>query len=312
MNYHTKYAEKRGIETKNIRKENMMDKKILKKIETAQKNEITEYFIYLKLSESVKNQHNKEILKRISDEELGHYHYWKKQTQKEIVPNRWEVWKYYWISKIFGITFGIKLMENAEKNAQTFYQEIVRVIPEIQKIIDDEEKHEKEIIGLIEEEKLKYIGSIVLGLNDALVELTGTLAGLTLALQNNRLIAVAGLVTGIAAALSMAASEYLSQKHETTEENNPLKASIYTGIAYIFTVLFLILPYFIFSNYFISLGATIFNAILIIFFFNFYIAVAKGLSFKKRFLEMALISLAVSAISFFIGYILKIVIGISI
>jgi len=57
---------------------------------------------------------------------------------------------------------------------------------------------------LIEEKRLEYTGSIVLGLNDALVEMTGALAGLTLALQNTRLIALSGLVTGIAAASDIA------------------------------------------------------------------------------------------------------------
>ena len=51
---------------------------------------------------------------------------------------------------------------------------------------------------MIDEEKLKYIGAVVLGMNDALVELTGTLAGLTLALQNEKLVGVAGLITGVA------------------------------------------------------------------------------------------------------------------
>ena len=47
---------------------------------------------------------------------------------------------------------------------------------------------------------------MVLGLNDALVELTGTIAGLTFVLTNTTLIAMAGIITGIAATLSMAAS----------------------------------------------------------------------------------------------------------
>ena len=53
---------------------------------------------------------------------------------------------------------------------------------------------------------------MVLGLNDALVELTGTLAGLTFALANARLVALAGIITGIAATLSMAASNYLAER----------------------------------------------------------------------------------------------------
>ena len=50
------------------------------------------------------------------------------------------------------------------------------------------------------------MGSVVLGLNDELVEFTGALAGFTLALSDHRLIALTGSITGIAAALSMASS----------------------------------------------------------------------------------------------------------
>ena len=148
------------------------------------------------------------------------------------------------------------------------------------------------------------MGSIVLGLNDALVELTGALAGLTFALQNTRVIALAGLITGIAASFSMAASEYLSLKSEGQGER-ALKASVYTGLAYIFTVIFLILPYLLISNYFICLAVTLAIALLIILFFNYYISIAKDYSFKKRFLEMALLSFGVAAVTFTIGFLIR-------
>ena len=53
-------------------------------------------------------------------------------------------------------------------------------MPSAKEIVEDEDKHEQELIDLIDEERLRYVGSIVLGLNDALVELTGALAGLHL------------------------------------------------------------------------------------------------------------------------------------
>jgi len=175
----------------------------------------------------------------------------------------------------------------------------------------DENEHEQELIGLIDEERLQYTGSVVLGLNDALVELTGALAGFTLALQNTRLIALTGAITGIAAALSMASSEYLSTKAEETGKH-PVKASVYTGAAYIFTVLVLIAPYLIFENYFLCLAITLGLGLVIIASFNYYIAVAKDLSFRKRFLEMAGLSLGVAAVSFLVGFLLRRVTGIEI
>ena len=247
---------------------------IKKIILVSQKNEITEYFIYNKLSKIVKDPHNKDILEKIAKDELKHYNFWKKYTDIDIKPQKLTIWKYYLISRIFGITFGIKLMERGEEKAQEIYGKISEEIPEAKDIVNDEDEHEKYLIEMIDEERLRYIGSVVLGLNDALVELTGTLAGLTLALQNTKLIAMAGLITGTAASLSMAASEYLSTKSEENTKD-PFRASSYTGAAYILTVLFLIFPYLIFSSYYISLGITILNAIIVIFTFTYYLMFDK-------------------------------------
>ncbi len=275
-----------------------------------QKSELTEYYIYNLLASNIKNHHNVRILKKVAEDEKRHYEFWKSYTHSDVKPDRWKIIKYYIISRLFGLTFGIKLMERGEEQAQTSYKLLEHIIPEVKKIIKDEHAHEKELYILLEEEHLQYVGSVVLGLNDALVELTGTLAGLSFALANTRLIALAGLITGISAALSMAASEYLSNKAEDAKD--ALKSAIYTGIAYIITVMLLIIPYFLVSHYLGALVITIAIALLIIFFFNYYIAIAKDLNFKKRFSEMALISIGVACISFVIGFVIKKYIGIDI
>jgi len=282
----------------------MTDQKFKNYLLTAQKNEITEHFIYLKLAKTIKDPHNQEVLEAIANDELKHYHYWEGLTEASVKPSQYKIKKYFLIAKILGLTFGIKLMENGEKQAQVNYERILQFLPDARFIKEDEEKHEKHLINLIDEERLIYMGSVVLGLNDALVELTGALAGYTLAFQNARLIAMAGLITGIAASFSMAASEYISTKTEETAKN-PLKASVYTGIAYVLAVFLLILPFLVFGQPLVSLLITILIAILIIYLFNFYISVAKEISFKKRFLEMALISLGVAALSFGIGFLVS-------
>ncbi|MGQ9844094.1 MAG: VIT1/CCC1 transporter family protein [Spirochaetota bacterium] len=275
-----------------------------------QKSEMTEYHIYNLLASKIKNHHNARILKKVAEDEKKHYEFWKSYTHSDIKPDRLKIIKYYIVSRLFGLTFGIKLMERGEEEAQIAYKSLESIIPELKKIIKDEHAHEKELYILLEEEHLQYVGSMVLGLNDALVELTGTLAGLSFALANTRLIAVAGLITGIAAALSMGASEYLSSK--TEEATDALKSAVYTGITYIITVVLLIIPYFVASHYLVALIITLTIALLIIFLFNYYIAIAKDLDFKKRFIEMAIISLGVSSISFAIGFFIKKYIGIDV
>lgn len=262
-----------------------------------QKNEITEHVIYKILARQDKSK-NSEILTKISNEELSHYERIRSLTKVDAKPNWFKVVWYITIAKILGLTFALKLMEKGEEKAQKNYSVDQEDI--FKELIADEKAHEEQLLKLIDEEKLDYIGSMVLGLNDALVELTGALAGLTLAIQKTSIVALSGMITGIAAALSMSASDYLSRKSEGGEKK-PLKSALYTGIAYIFTVLFLTFPYLVLKNPFAALSLTIMNAILVIFIFTFFVSVVKDQSFKRNFLEMFSISIGVASVSFFIG-----------
>ncbi len=276
-----------------------------------QRVEITEHHIYLLLAKSAHPIENRQVLETIAGDELRHYHDWKGFTGQDVAPFRIIVWFYTLIGRILGFTFGIKLMERGEERALANYGELRPVIPEIEKWIQDEDEHEQALIKMLDEERLHYAGSIVLGLNDALVELTGALAGLTLAFQNTKLIALSGIVTGVAAAMSMAVSEYLSTRSEQTDRQ-PLPAAIYTGVAYVVTVALLILPYLLIKNYYVDLVLALSIAVLIIAAFNYYISVAKDEPFRQRFLEMAGLSLGVAAISFVIGFVLKKVMGVQV
>ena len=267
-----------------------------------QRNEITEYYVYGRLSRLARGE-NKEIIQKIADDEKRHYQMLYDQTKIEVKPSRWLIFKYIMLSRIFGLTFAIKLMEKGEEIAQATYERVKDSAPPIKVLLADEHRHEKDLVDMIEEEKLNYMGSVVLGLNDALVELTGALAGLSFVLQNTKLIALAGLITGIAASFSMAASEYLSTKSEGNK--NSLKSALYTGLAYIITVLFLIFPFLTLADYRGALGWTLVNAIAVIAIFTYFSAVTKDLRFKKLFGEMFIISLGVAAFSFGISIVLK-------
>jgi len=287
-----------------------IDDETMKKILIDQQDEINAYHAYTKIAGFVKDEHNKTVILQVAKDELRHYERLKEVTQKKVKPQKHKVLFYYWITRLLGLTFGIKLFEQGESKGIENYSLINEQFTFMDEIIEDEERHETELINMIDEERLNYMGSVVLGLNDALVELTGALAGYTFAFQNTRLIALTGLITGISASFSMAASEYLSTRQEGG--NNAGKSALYTGIAYIFTVFSLIIPFLIISNPYISLITTLIIAVLIIFFFNYYLSVAKSLNFKKRFFEMATISIGVAGISFLIGVLVKQFIGIEI
>ncbi|MBF0387765.1 MAG: VIT1/CCC1 transporter family protein [Candidatus Omnitrophica bacterium] len=288
-----------------------MNDVIKQKVLSAQSNELTEALIYQQLAAIVRWPEHREILLRISREEEAHALVLKGLTGQEIAADKWRVLWYVTISRVFGLNFGLRLMESQEGLAQEVYEALKAEHPGIEQLFKDEQSHEKELLNMIDEERLKYIGAVVLGLNDALVELTGALAGFTLALQDMKLIAIAGTITGIAASLSMASSSYLSVKQDP-DGKDPFKSALYTGLAYVATVLFLIWPYLFFSNMFFALGVALANAVVIILVATFYISVAKGVSFRKRFLEMAGLSLSVAAINFGIGLLVRKAFGIDV
>ena len=277
----------------------------------AQKEEITAYQIYSQLARQTRNEGNSAVLQQIAGDELRHYELWITYTGEEVAPDKWKIRKFYWLSRILGLTFGLKMMEREEDKSQVNYSRLVAEIPEALELAEEEDIHEKELIGMIEEEHLKYLGSIVLGLNDALIEILGTLAGLTFALQNTRLVALAGTITGIAGALSMASSEYLSNKTEG-KLNEAVKSALFTGLAYVIAVVMLIVPYMVFASPFVALLVAVFNSLLIVFLFTFYLSVTNDQPFGKRFTEMAVISVGVGLISFGLGYLARIFFGIDV
>ena len=276
-------------------------------LEKVQQDELVGTEVYGRLAKLVKDPHNAKILKKIAEDEKHHANIFKKHTGKALKVSKLRVLFYVLVSRIFGLTFGVKLQERGKEAAQKKYTKMFNAIPEMKEIIEAEEKHEAELINLINAKKLSYMSSVVLGLNDALVELTGALAGFTLSIQNSKIIALMGLITGISASLSLAASEYLSIKSEANPEvqQRAVKSAFHTGIAYIITVIALVIPYFLMINYVASLIVTIVIAITIIFIFNFYISVANDYNFKRRFIEMAAISIGVATLSFIIGYLVK-------
>lgn len=276
-----------------------------------QKDEATAVLIYGKLSRLIKDENNSSILKRIASEEAGHYETFSRRTGVEVKPRKLFALSVVLLARILGITFALKLLERAEEAAQAGFMSVIDKYPDLRQTMDEEEKHEKELLEMIEEERLEYVGSMVLGLNDALVELTGALAGLTFAFRDTQLIALSGLITGIAASLSMASSEFLSHRADGMGAR-AAKAALYTGIAYIITVILLVLPYLLLESYISALILTMTVAIFIILVFNFYVSVAKDLSFKKHFLEMAGLSIGVAALSFGIGIIVREVLGVEI
>lgn len=279
-------------------------------IRKMQQSELTESVIYEKIAAFAKGEENRQTLLRLAREEKAHYEIWKKYTGEELKPQRGKVLKYTFLARTLGFTFAVKLMERGEENAQSEYELLAKEVEESVIIKQQEEEHEQALLGMLDEERLQYVGSMVLGLNDALVELTGSLAGFAFALQNNRLIALSGLIVGISATFSMASSEFLAARSEG--RGDALKSCSYTGIAYLLTVVLLIAPYLLFGStqYIPALICMLAVVVLIIAGFTYYTSVAQDQPFKRRFLEMALISIGVAVLSFVVGVLAKKFLGV--
>ncbi len=152
-----------------------------------------------------------------------------------------------------------------------------------------------------------YYGSIVLGISDALIEMTGVLAGLTFALKDLKLVALSGLVTGIAASLSMGASEFLSKRAES-RNSLPIKEALYTSMSYLFVVTILISPYLLIEQerfglepHIFALSLTLCMGVFVVAGFNKWISVKQNQPFFSRFLEMLGILAIVTGVSYAIG-----------
>ena len=289
-----------------------MNKKIspaaMKIVKKMQQNEMTESVIYEKIAKFAKGDENKETLHRLAQEERAHCKIWEQYTGIKMKPQKLKVFLYILTARILGFTFAVKRMEKGEKGAQEEYELLSQEVPESVEIRHQEEEHEHALLQMLDEERLRYVGSMVLGLNDALVELTGSLAGFAFALQNSRLIALSGLIVGISATFSMASSEFLAARSEG--RTDALKSCAYTGVAYLLTVVALIAPYLIFSNYLVAMICMLAVVVLVIAGFSYYIGVAQDQPFGSRFMEMALISIGVAVVSFVVGILAKKFLGV--
>lgn len=268
--------------------------------------------LYAFMAKREKDPENKRLLSQMAADEHRHAVIWEGVSGETVKPSPLRVLWGKVLTVVMGYTFVVKRMQRTEQIGVEAYEDMQRELPQAAAILEDERRHEKELYNMLDEERLHYVGAMVLGLNDALVELTGAIAGVTFALADTKLVAMTGIITGISATLSMAASNYLAERADGNDK--ALKSSLYTGVAYLVTVALLVTPYLLFPNgmYVAAFVVMIATVLLIILFFNYYISVAKEEPFLRRFGEMAIISLSVAVISFGIGLLAKALLGIDV
>lgn len=259
------------------------------------------------------NQRLREMFERAANDELRHYRFWSRivgdcRSRLSMV----KVFLYRVLLLLFGVTITLKVVESMEVDASRIYGDIVRARPELKdyvnRIIEDEKSHEEQFISSLDEGRVRYLGSITLGISDALIELTGIYTGSLGAFENTVNAGLTGLLAGIAASISMGIASYSQAKHEALK--NPRISALYTSVAYIVVVLLLALPYFILNSIATAFIAMMLLAMAIVAYMTFYTAVLHSKKFLREFAESVVLILGVSLLLYILGSVLGRAIGI--
>ncbi len=272
-------------------------------------NELTEHVIYGRLARMERNPANRAALERLSAQERTHYEFWKsllpEATAERIRPRTYATWGIPLLRVIFGVTFITKYLELHEKGAVAAYENIIGTIPEphrarFREIIEDERTHERELIKELKERRVSYIGFIVLGLADAIVEITGVHAGF-LGVTGSTLIAgIAGIIVGFAASISMGSASYLQAKQEPGNQS-PLISGFATWISYFSSVVLLALPYFLIRVMIVAFAVSTSVGIALVAAFTFYGAVVFDRTFWREFGETVALMLGTALLTYLLG-----------
>lgn len=146
-----------------------------------QQSEMTEAAAYHAMASSIKDGHNRETLGKIADEIAAQAHALEKFTDALPQPDNRKVRRYARMARVFGFTFAAKLMDKRKVKVEHHAKKLLDEVPEVEKLEADEHDRDEKLFDLLSEKRLSYVGAMILGMNDAIVEITGTLAGLTLA-----------------------------------------------------------------------------------------------------------------------------------
>lgn len=283
-------------------------------------DEFTDHLVYKKLAAIEKTESNRLMLLRLSEQEQGHFKFWNSYV-KGYQPrvNKFFIFTMVLLRRLLGLTFTIKLLERHEGKVIREYKRFAETLPDqerkkLDSIIADEEEHERFFVSQINESVVKYMSFIALGLADAIVEITGVHAGFLGVTSSTLIAGIAGLVVGVAAAISMASAAYLQSKQVQSNQEqtrSPIISAVSTGIAYISTVVVLALPYFFTEDMAYAFGVSVALAIAMAAFFTFYSSVILEKKFSRELLETVGLTLGTAFATFLFGSWLGSLFGIS-
>jgi len=281
-------------------------------------DEYTDYLTYKRLSEPrmAKTERFAEILKGLSETEHKHYEFWRKYApESESNFSSLRINFVLLLRLLFGITFAVRYLDRHEADVIRRYRSVEHLIPSedrpgFSEMLRDEEEHEREFSQKVETSSVQYISFVVLGLADALVEITGIHAG-SLGIYNSTEIAgLAGVVAGAAASLAMSSAAFAQAKQGFT--GSARLSAIYTGVSYFVTAVILATPYFLTRIMVNALSVSLVFAVIILTSITYYSSVISGKRFARDYAEILGIMFGTTAVLYVLGFFIRLAFGITI
>lgn len=278
-------------------------------------DEFNDSALYKRLSTTVaEDSPFASVLKQLSATEDKHYEFWKKYApeEKPKVDGLRLAWVLF-LRRVLGLTFASRYLDRREASTVKEYQAIAGLIPvedkaAFEEMVADEQEHEKEFAQRVESNTVRYISFVVLGLADALVEISGIHAGSLGIYNKTELAGLAGVVAGAAASLAMASAAYAQAKQGF--HGSARLSAIYTGVSYFVSAVLLATPYFLTRSMVYALSTSLVLAVVMLALTTYYSAVIANQRFTKDFLKILGVLLGATVALYLFGYVVRIGTGI--
>ncbi|KHO60956.1 MULTISPECIES: VIT1/CCC1 transporter family protein [Thermoanaerobacter] len=192
------------------------------------KEEVEAADLYTYLAKVEKNPETKSNFEALAKIEKAHAKFWHqflKDRNIEIPKEKsrkFRLFTYKMLRTLLGSKLFVTILEmNETTSTESYYRyfneasltEEEKLI--LSKIIEDELEHEKIFSRQKDKFSIENIRDFILGMNDGLVEILGTVTGLSAVYPKSPItVGTAGLVVGVAGALSMAIGAYTSVRSQ--------------------------------------------------------------------------------------------------
>lgn len=278
-------------------------------------HELTDSALYERLSATVdESSPFTGVLKQLSATEHKHYEFWRKYVPEE--KPRVDRLKLYWIlflRRVLGLTFASRYLDRHETSVVKEYHAIADLIPEADRgafneMVADEQQHEQEFAQKVESTAVRYISFVVLGLADALVEISGIHAGSLGIYNKTELAGLAGVIAGAAASMAMASAAFAQAKQGF--HGSARLSAVYTGVSYFVSAVILATPYFLTRSMVYALSTSLTLAVVMLALTTYYSTVIASKPFGKDFLEILGILLGATVALYLFGYAVRLGTGI--